>query len=135
MNPWAIACIIWAALLLAFVLLRRRDRAATIAEAMPTEQEQAAGDYGIDYELREFWPPASYIYNERLPSGLKVWTKNKYLCPEMYDAKIGDMVPVYEDTEGNVYWYVLHGWSRASGDDHIVSPMQFNLRFWHRAPI
>lgn len=122
-----------AALVLAWRIERQvKASRETMAEGGIVPEALEAASYGVPYLLNHFWPPAHHIYNERLPIQVRVWTKDRFVCPEMYRAKIGDLVPVFEDTDGNTYWYEVFGFAWAPGDDHIVSPKEFDLRFRER---
>lgn len=92
---------------------RRRDEAAVL---------------GVPFEDRTFWP-AFYVFDKTpLKNGASHWVNRGFICPELYEAKIGDVVPIFSDGE-RVFNYRVLGLSWAAGDDHIVSPRQFHIQF------
>lgn len=87
---------------------------------------------GVPYEDTEFWPAARAF--GPLASGHEtVSGPRREICPELYGSRIGQIVPVFETKEGAAFYEVL-GFSVASGDDHIVSPRQFHIRYHHTEP-
>lgn len=85
--------------------------------------EEAAASCGLPVIVERFWPPFTKEFH-----GKSVWKVNRYLCPELYDARIGDVCPICMDDDF-VYHYRVTGFSWASGSDHIVSPKEFWLQF------
>lgn len=93
--------------------------------------EAQAAEYGVPLEDRRFWPAFYCFDRTSLP---RAWVVNKMICPELYGAKIGDVVPVFADAS-NRYVYAVLGKSWAAGDDHIVSPAQFHIKFVRAEPL
>jgi len=93
-------------------------------------REEEAIRWGIPYHRRQFWP-AYYVFDKKpIADGIKHHVGDHgYICPGLYGAKnVGDIVPVFEG-HGLLFMYRVDGFSWASGDDHIVSPRQFNITF------
>lgn len=76
---------------------------------------------GLPYHDPKFWPPFYISFGGVAPLEAEVLT-------ELYDANIGDVVPVFV-VEGIKHLYRLNGISRAAGGDHIVSNLQFDITY------
>jgi hypothetical protein len=87
-----------------------------------TERLQANAErFHIPFKEEKFWPP---FYN---------WAGNAHrsgclVSSVLYDAKIGDVVPVFVD-DNYRHMYRVSGIGRAGGDDHVVSPLQFRIEY------
>lgn len=97
--------------------------------------QRQASKYGVPFEDRKFWP-GYYAFgrDKPLPNGAKVWSRDGHICPEMYKAKIGEVVPVYYD-DLHRYLYRIKGMGHFDGSDHIVSPRYFHIEFAGRAAL
>lgn len=84
-------------------------------------RKKAAKKNGVPFFEKEFWPPAYISFSEKEYCGCKVLT-------ELYDARIGDIVTVLQD-ERLSHRYRLLADSVAGGDDHIVSPREFDIEY------
>ncbi len=81
--------------------------------------------FGIPFWDPKFWP----VYPLSSPTALlhgKVIPENY----DLYDALIGDVVPVLR-FEGHTHYYRLEGLSWLPGDDHAASPKLFNIQYHH----
>lgn len=80
--------------------------------------------------IKNHWPPFYHEFNEEGDKTLK----GLEVLPFNTSAKTGDIVPVLVERDflrkiGFVYFYKITGVGRASGDDHIVSPKEYDLEF------
>jgi hypothetical protein len=105
---------------IAVVIQRTRDRVRT----MRRQRVIRAVSEGAPFEFKRFWPPF-YIYFGTPAPGGAVRVLN-----DVYDAKVGDVVSVLLCPDGRVHRYKLLAEGRAPGDDHIVSPREFDLEYW-----
>jgi len=81
---------------------------------------------GVPYHEDCFWPPF-YVSFERK-------TRNtSRVLPNLYDAEIGDVVPVFEK-DGVHYLYRLRGIGSVEWSGHDASPLQFDITFHSSAP-
>lgn len=87
-------------------------------------RKRAAEVRGIPYSYDDFWPPF-YISFGGKAAGM--------VLRKIYEASPGNVVPVIRcDDETHFYKIISEG--RASGDDHIVSPRQWNIVYHHSEP-
>lgn len=93
-----------------------------------------AAECGVPFEEREFWPAGMNWMRDLLPEGKGLHVRDRMVCPDLFDCKLGDVVPVYVDGEF-AYRYFVRGFSWASGNDHIISPRQFHIEFAGRAAL
>ena len=82
-----------------------------------------AKKHGIRFSDKDFWPPFYISFTRKNCDGC-------YVLNFLYDAKVGDIVKVLQGNDF-VHSYILKGIGRASGDDHIVSPKEFNIEYHH----
>lgn len=75
--------------------------------------------YKYPYEVTDFWPPFYISFGHEAPNGSKV-------LKAIYHVHIGNVVAVFQDNK-RVHYYRLRSTRRASGSDHIVSPLQFHI--------
>lgn len=79
--------------------------------------------HGVPFKIAKFWPPCYISFVKKTYAGCEVLT-------DIYDANTGDIVPVLKGEEFT-HFYILKSIGRAGGDDHIVSPLQFNIEYSH----
>lgn len=77
---------------------------------------------GIPFWEESFWPPYYLNFGGKIP-GVAVLTA-------IYGAGLGDVVPVLQ-SETETHFYKVIYESRASGDDHIASPRQWDISYHH----
>lgn len=76
----------------------------------------------VPYEIDQHWPPFydKFYRGDRI-AGCRV-------IPFDYDKGVGDTLPLLTG-RGKVYVYKITQVHRAAGDDHIVSPLNFDLTY------
>ena len=89
--------------------------------AMNLIKKWKARQAGVPFRYDKFWPAYYILFDGPTPKEMKV-------LKEVYDAKVGDIVPIFTDGSVN-YMYKLLVISRAPGSDHIVSPLQFHITY------
>lgn len=88
---------------------------------------------GIPYEDQKFWP-AWYVFKQEDPlRPATIRGPRGAICPELYKSEVGDTVLVFS-MDGTEHFYQVLGHSWAPGDDHIVSPREFHIRYHHSEP-
>lgn len=107
----------------------------------------AAGNFGIPYEIEDFWPIYYFVMREGKmedypaikqilasvvyePELLRFGNSDAF-TRRLYDAKAGEVVPLFIDTWDNVHFYTVKRIYHQPGDDHVYSPKTFHVVYHH----
>jgi hypothetical protein len=82
---------------------------------------------GVPFQVKRLWPPYHITFGNPVPG----FSGNVELI-EPYGKYTGDIVPLFRTPSGTHYYTITADW-RSPGDDHIVSPRQFDLEYHHTA--
>jgi hypothetical protein len=80
-----------------------------------------AKKHGVPFFIKEFWPPYYISFGRKDFHGCRVLN-------DVYDIKVGERAAIMEGN-GLKHYYELMDISYAPGDDHIVSPKEFDLKY------
>lgn len=91
-------------------------------------RNRRARKFGIPFRDRMFWP--SYHINFRNPVGPGI-----ECLKEIYDAKyrVGSVAPIFRSNGFTHFYRIKRTW-HADGDDHIVSPRQWDIEYRYSRP-